>query len=133
MRSPRLIIIPLILLFLSACAANPQGTAPVVATSPTNALAAIATRATIAPDWRGIPIMPGAAAGEGDVDGYVFVIYGTTDQVRNYYGSELPKSGWESMPTDDESIMLFMRNGGTESLTINILEKDSQVLVLLTK
>jgi hypothetical protein len=54
-----------------------------------------------ASEWKGIPIMPGAVAGEGDEEGYVFTIRATPQQVQDYYQLELGKLGWPSLAQGD--------------------------------
>jgi hypothetical protein len=77
--------------------------------------------------------MPDAIAGEGDEEGYVFTVNATTQQVRDYYQSELGKLGWQLLaPEEGEASLKFM-NSASETLTINLIAKRNQVLVLLVK
>ncbi|HEX6271268.1 MAG TPA: hypothetical protein VFZ43_13605 [Anaerolineales bacterium] len=85
-------------------------------------------------EWNDIPIMPGAIAGEGDEESYVFTIEATAQQVQDYYELELGKLGWQaSIQDEDLSMVLIFTNDEAETLTINILSKDNQTLVLLVK
>ncbi|NJC95628.1 MAG: hypothetical protein FIB03_04695 [Anaerolineae bacterium] len=123
-------------LVVSSCAGNPVGSTPTNTSIPLPTGATQDAIATIVPpvtDWRGIPIMPGAYAGEGDVEGYVYVIEATLEQVRTYYEGELSQMGWVETPSEDAGILYFTRNGAAETVTINLIEKEGQVLVLLTK
>jgi hypothetical protein len=88
-----------------------------------------------ASDWNGIPIMPGAIAGEGDAEGYVFTIKATPQHVQEYYQLELGKLGWQPFAQSDgeSSLMLIFVNSASETLTLSILSKDDEVLVLLVK
>jgi hypothetical protein len=45
--------------------------------------------------------MPGAVAGDGDEEGYVFTIKATPQQIREYYELELGKRGWQSSAEGD--------------------------------
>jgi hypothetical protein len=85
--------------------------------------------------WNGIPIMPGAVAGEGDEEGYVFTTRATPQQVQQYYQLELEKLGWQELAQEagDLSTVLTFMNTASATLTISILSKDDKVLVLLVK
>ena len=86
-------------------------------------------------EWNGIPIMPGALAGEGDEEGYVFTIQATPESVQEYYQLELGKLGWQlsSQEEGDSSMMLIFINSASEILTIHVIAKDEVALVLLVK
>jgi hypothetical protein len=85
--------------------------------------------------WNGIPIMPGAVAGEGDEESYVFAIQATLQQVREYYELEMGKLGWQSSVEGDgtTSLMLTFTKDASETLTMNVLAKGDEVLVILLK
>jgi hypothetical protein len=89
----------------------------------------------LASEWNGVPIMPGEIAGEGDQDGYVFTIEATPQTVQEYYQLELGNLGWQllSQEADDSSILLMFVNGASETLTIHVIAKDGEALVLLVK
>ena len=88
-----------------------------------------------ASEWNGVPIMPGEIAGEGDEDGYVFTIKATPQRVQEYYQLELGKLGWQllSQEADESSMILMFVNGALETLTIHVIAKDEEALVLLVK
>lgn len=88
-----------------------------------------------ASEWNGIPIMPGAIAGEGDEEGYVFTIHATPAQVQEYYHLELEKLGWQlsSQEDGDSSMTLLFMNNTSATLTVSIVSKGDQALVLLVK
>ena len=88
-----------------------------------------------ASEWNGIPIMPGATAGDGEEESYVFTIRAAPQQVQAYYQAELPKLGWQEVATQDQasSLMLTFTNKTSATLTISIIAKGDQVLVLLMK
>ena len=88
-----------------------------------------------ASEWDGIPIMPGAIAGEGDEESYVFTIKATPQQVADYYQAELATLGWQPFGTDtkEASLMLLFMDETSATLTINIIAKGDEVLVLLVK
>jgi len=78
--------------------------------------------------------MPGAITGEGDQDGYVFTIKATPQQIQDYYQLELGKLGWQPMATGDgnsSTMLIFTKNGST-TLSVSIITKGDEALVLLT-
>lgn len=87
------------------------------------------------PEWKGIPIMPDAIAGEGDEEGYVFTINATPLQVQEYYQLELGERGWQlfSQESGGSSLTLIFIDRASATLTVNILSKGEEVLVLLVK
>jgi hypothetical protein len=93
------------------------------------------TEGQAASEWNGIPIMPNAIAGEGDEESYVFTVKATPQQVQEYYRLELGKLGWQ--PSDagdgDSSSMLMFTNNDSATLTVSIMAKGDEVLVLLSK
>jgi hypothetical protein len=79
--------------------------------------------------------MPGAIAGEGDEEGYVFTIKATSQQVQEYYDLELGKLGWQRSAQENNgtSLMLSYMDSSSATLTVSILSKGEEVLVLLVK
>ena len=79
--------------------------------------------------------MPGAIAGEGDEEGYVFTLKATSQQVQEYYQLELGKLGWQlfAQENSDGSLLLSYMDSNAATLTVSILSKDEEVLVLLVK
>jgi hypothetical protein len=134
----------LLLLMLIACSGKTQRT-PAVTEVPTGAATLTPAPSPLpssqAPEiqptkaWKGIPVMPGATAGEGDEEGYVFTIHATSQQVQDYYRVELARLGWQ--PSDPEtgnsSVILSFTDSTAGTLTVSILSKGDEVLVLLVK
>ena len=134
----------LILLLLSACSGKIQLT-PAVTEVPTEIVTVTPAPSPLPPsqtavsqptkEWMGIPVMPGATTGEGDEEGYVFTIKATSQQVQDYYQVELARLGWQ--PSDQEtsnaSVILNFTDSTAATLTISILAKGDEVLVLLVK
>ena len=141
----KIIVASLLLLLLVSCSIPAQPTTTVVTASPTLVMTVTQTPSpappTITPsaqpaeEWHGIPIMPGASAGEGDEEGYIFTIPATPAQVQAYYQLELGKLGWQfvSQEQGDSSIVLLFTNNASAMLTISVIAKGNQALVLLTK
>lgn len=154
MKKPIAASLLLLILILAACSNFRQPSPTAV---PTLTLAVLSTlaptntsvRPTQAPDvvsslipegqpaseWNGIPIMPDAIAGEGDEESYVFTIRATPQQVQEYYQLELGKLGWQPFATGngDSSLMLMFTNNASATLTVSIMAKGDEVLVLLVK
>lgn len=86
-------------------------------------------------DWNGIPIMPGAIAGEGDAGGYRFTIHANSAEIQAYYESELRKLGWTLLGSGQGEtgavIMIFTGNDGT--LSVSIFEHEAEFIVMLVK
>ena len=140
----KVIMAHLFLLTLNACLPT-AGPTPAVPEVPTQVAAATPIPSALPPgltaesqfdtEWQGIPIMPGAIAGEGDQEGYVFTIQATPQQVQEYYQLELGKLGWQpsAQESSGSSLMLSFLDGASATLTVSILSKGEQVLVLLVK
>src|SRR6266496_4558451 len=96
---------------------------PLLSTSTPDAIAGPNPQGQPASEWKGIPIMPGAIAGEGDEEGYVFTIKATPQQIQEYYQLELGKLGWQPMATGDgnSSTMLIFTNNASATLSVSIL------------
>jgi hypothetical protein len=79
--------------------------------------------------------MPEAITGEGDEESYVFTVKATPQQVQDYYQVELGKLGWQLATTGGEasSLTLTFYDPASATLTISILSKGEQVLVLLVR
>lgn len=105
----------------------PGETLPVVVSSTSEAIQAA--------EWQGIPIMPGAITGEGDAEGYVFTIRASSQQVQNYYQLELAALGWQSVSqgNKDSARVLVFTDDASRILSVSILTRGEEALVLLTK
>jgi hypothetical protein len=145
----------LLILFLTACSNPVQTTPTTVATLtltvvptliPTNtslpptekpeAGSVLVPEGQPAAEWNGIPIVPDAMAGEGDEESYVFTVKATPQQVQEYYQLELGKLGWQPFSTGDgssSSLMLMFTNNTSATLTISVIAKGDEALVLLVK
>ena len=148
MKKPIAASLLLPIFFLAACSNFIQAgttTIPTVSLAPTNtfvppaatpeATTALLPGGQTASEWNGIPIMPEAIAGEGDEESYVFTVKATPLQVQNYYQVELGKLGWQLATTgsEDSSLTLTFNDPASATLTISILSKGEQVLVLLVR
>jgi len=87
-------------------------------------------------EWKGIPVMPQATAGEEFTDSntYSFKVDATIKEAQDFYNAELPKLGWStafSMPGNDTfAILTFQKDNGV--LTVTITDVSGSVVVVLT-
>jgi len=89
-----------------------------------------------AEDWQGIPVMPGALAGQSDANSYAFTIQATPDEIQQFYLAALEKLGWTMLAASDgesDSVLLvFMKDANTLSVSI-FSQADGVMYVLLIK
>jgi hypothetical protein len=81
-----------------------------------------------ASEWKGVPIMPQATAGqEIDANNYSFKFTGTVKEAQDFYGDALGKLGWSStvsMPGDaNGAVMVFQKDNSF--LTITVVYSDA--------
>lgn len=87
-------------------------------------------------EWKGIPIMPQATAGQefSNNNTYSFKAAVTTQEVQDFYNEKLTALGWNqplNLPVGAEGgIMTFQKDNS--SLIITISSSEGSVLVLLT-
>ena len=87
-------------------------------------------------EWRGIPIMPQATAGQefSENNSYSFKFTGTTKEVQDFYNEQLTALGWSqpfSFPVEAEGgILTFQKDNST--LLVTITSSEGSVVVLLT-
>ena len=86
-------------------------------------------------EWRGIPIMPAATAGQefSENNTYSFKANATATEVKDFYNQRLPELGW-SQPFEfpfqgDTGIMVFQKE--QSSVTITVTSSEGSVVVLL--
>jgi len=154
----RIVVNPVILLLLSAvfisCTAPAEEAVPELSTESTTSQALDSTQTPLTPtvtqtvfalpspsgepvaEWEGIPVMPGAAAGDGNSQGYAFVIAASIDEVQAFYENELAEMEWNLFAVgqggSDTVMLIFMK--GNDRVSVSILpESDGMVYVLLVK
>ena len=108
---------------------------PFLPTATSDVISRLAPEGQPASEWKGIPIMPAAIAGEGDEESYVFTIRATPQQIQEYYQLALGTLGWQPFAQGDgnASVMLIFMNNVSETLTVSILTMGDEALVLLVK
>lgn len=110
---------------------------------PTSAPPTVETLASGMPDpqgtpvqeWRGIPIMPEAVAGQefNENNTYSFKANITAKDVQDFYNQELTNLGWSqpfNNPFDANGGMMTFRKVGS-SLAITVMASEGSVVVLL--
>ncbi|MBV6467902.1 MAG: hypothetical protein PGMFKBFP_03275 [Anaerolineales bacterium] len=85
-------------------------------------------------EWKGIPIMPQASAGEELEGMYTFKVAADSKEIQDFYDKQLTDLGWESsfsMPVAGTSMFLFTK--GDQVLTITVMPSDAGgAIVMLT-
>ena len=80
-------------------------------------------------EWKGIPIMPSASAGDEVDMVYSFKVDASDAEIKEFYQKNLEDLGWK-MDFDMSSILLFTK--GNQTLTITIMPSEGGTIVLLT-
>ncbi|HKG55275.1 MAG TPA: hypothetical protein VKB04_13520 [Anaerolineales bacterium] len=107
---------------------------PQLPTETQDALSALRPVGTPDKEWKGIPIMPGAIAGSGDNEKYVFNIKAVVEDIQAYYERELSKSGWVLMTAGQSNggaVMLIFNNGKPPLMPISIIPDGDLMIVLI--
>lgn len=85
-------------------------------------------------EWKGIPVMPQASAGDESEGMYIYKVAATLDEIQEFYDTKLPDLGWEesfSLPIEGTAILLYTQ--GSQVLSITILsEEGGEMLVMIT-
>lgn len=91
---------------------------------------------TPASEWKGIPIMPQATAGQEftATSTYSFKADATVKEIQDFYNAQLVEQGWSSlfsMPGDSNgAIIAFQKDSSV--LTITIVDSNGSIVVVLT-
>lgn len=89
-------------------------------------------------NWENIPIMPGALAGDEKTNngatGYSFTIKASTDEIQNFYETELGKLDWSALAVGEGAekgtvLMIFMK--GTAALSVSIIPQPDDIMYVL--
>lgn len=89
-----------------------------------------------AKSWKGIPIMPGAIAGDGNDQGYRFTINATVDEIQQYYDRELGKLGATPFAVgqgDGKDTVLVIYMLDDTPVSVMMMPSDGFVLVMIVK
>lgn len=85
-------------------------------------------------EWKGIPVMPQAIAGQEFGETYSFKVNATVQEIQNFYNQELTALGWTQpfeFPLEAEGGFLFF-DKDSSVLTIFITPSEGSMVVLLT-
>lgn len=85
-------------------------------------------------EWRGIPVMSQAMAGEEFGDTYSFRVNATAREIQEFYDRELTALGWSQpfeFPLESEGGLLFF-DKDESAVTIFITPSEGSMIVLLT-
>lgn len=86
-------------------------------------------------EWKGIPIMPQATAGEDftDTNSYSFKVDASVKEAEDFYNAQLVNLGWSSsfsMPGNaNVAVLVFQKDSSI--LTVTITDLNGSVVVLL--
>lgn len=73
-------------------------------------------------DWEGIPIMPGAVAGEAKPGGYTFTIRAAPVEILGFYDEAMREQGWIVLATGEGAsgpvMQIYTRDSATASVLI---------------
>ena len=113
-------------------------TATAIALTPTptqGTVADLVPKGNPAKEWNGIPIMPGALAGDGDAGSYRFTIKSSMDEIQSYYQKQLQVAGWTSLALgsgeNGTSLLIFTKDAKT--LSVSIIPSDDVFLVMIVQ
>ncbi len=87
-------------------------------------------------EWKGIPVMPQAPAGEefAKENTYSFKAPGAIKDVQDFYNGKLPGLGWKTTaspsPEGDAALMIFQKDNST--LMVSITSSEDACVVVLT-
>lgn len=87
-------------------------------------------------EWRGIPILPDASAGEGDDSGYAFIVKAEPEEVQRFYEKTLEALGWTILANslDDTGAVLLIAMKEESMLTLTVTpQADGVMYVFLVK
>jgi hypothetical protein len=91
---------------------------------------------TPAQEWKGVPVMPQAIAGQefSDSNTYSFRVNATAQEIQSFYNQQLTALGWSQpfeIPLEAQGGFLFFEKNNSV-LTIFITPSEGSMVVLLT-
>jgi hypothetical protein len=84
-------------------------------------------------EWKGIPVMPQASAGEESEGMYIYKIAAALQEIQDYYSAQLLSLGWESsfsMPLEGTAILLYTKGNQVLSITIMPTEGSDTIVMI---
>jgi len=90
---------------------------------------------TPVPEWKEIPLMPGALAGNENDTNYLYTTSAKSTDVITFYTRELPKLGWEPKPgngtPEPGGVLTLVFFKGDEACLVAIVPQQVGTLVML--
>ena len=83
-------------------------------------------------EWKGIPIMPQASAGDESDGMYVFKVNALAKEIEEFYATRLGDLGWETtftMPIEGTAILVYSK--GSQVLSITIMSSDGEETIVM--
>lgn len=89
------------------------------------------------PEWKGIPIMPQATAGQEfpESNMYSFRANVTAQEVQDFYNEKLTSLGWSqpfAVPNEQQGVAMMLYQKDSHALTIMVMVEENGVVVNLT-
>lgn len=113
-----------------------QTQTPLPPTPTLDAIAALVPSGVPDAEWNGIPIMPGAIAGQGDSGGYTFTTKATPDEVVSYYELKMGGLGWTALATGGSGLgqnMMIIFNKETAVISMSLIPTEDFLIVVFVK
>jgi len=125
-------------ILISGCNARTSTTTAVPTLSATETariIARLAPAGQPASEWNGIPIMPGALAGDERDGIYRFTTPASPAEIQAFYKQELSQRGWELTGTKDGNLgaILLIFSMEEDTVSISILPDQNRFLVMIIK
>jgi len=90
---------------------------------------------TPVPEWKDIPLAPGAIAGSENSGNYLYTTTTAPSEVASFYSRELPKLGWNPKPgngtPDPGGVLTLVFFKGQEVCLVAIIPQEVGTLVML--
>lgn len=85
-------------------------------------------------EWSGIPIMPGAVAGDESPGLYGYTMQVDVKAVEEFYAQSLPALGWSEVfaVPNSAGMAVLVYQKGNQTLTVTITDMQDHLLVMLT-
>jgi hypothetical protein len=116
---------------------EPENTPTITPTSETNS-----SLGTPIPDWKGLPVIPGANEGKPAGFGYIYSVNVTVKEAEKFYMEQMELGGWAlsnrqtsetSMFGGPSTILDFQRNNEEVNIMLIFSASDNYTMVMLTQ
>jgi hypothetical protein len=84
-------------------------------------------------NWRGVPIIPGAIAGQEESETYRFIVDASIQEIKAYYQGELTPMGWKADKTGygEGANLIISFSKDQQKLRVSMSTQGGLTLVLL--